>query len=100
MGNSNDFDNTQPLDPQTEALRAMISSLLEEYLRPFQEQLARVETEENAKARYVDLRARLARLQESMDILNDKFDAQAGEVNYLRKSVRLLEDKIDPSPLS
>ncbi|HWQ36862.1 MAG TPA: hypothetical protein VNQ79_28780 [Blastocatellia bacterium] len=48
MGNNNDFDNTQPLDPQTEALRAMLSSLLEEHLRPFREQLARVETEENA----------------------------------------------------
>jgi hypothetical protein len=28
--------------------------------------------EEEAKARYVDLRARLARMQESLDVLNEK----------------------------
>lgn len=100
MGTNSDSDNTKPLDPQTEALRLMIRSLLEEQLLPIREQLARLETEENAKARYVDLRARLAKMQEGLDVLNNKFDAQADEVKYLRKSVRLLEDRIDPAPVT
>lgn len=94
MEPSNGAEPTQPLDPQTEALRVMISSLLAENLRPIREQLFRMD--EDAKARYVDLRTRLARMQESLDVLNEKFDAQANEVKFLRKSVRLLEDKIDP----
>jgi predicted nuclease with TOPRIM domain len=96
MTNDDNLDNTQPLDPQTEALRSMIRSLLEEQLRPVKEQLSRME--EEAKARYVDLRARLARMQESLDVLNEKFDAQAEEVKFLRKSVRRMEDKVDPLP--
>ena len=74
----------------------MINALLEEKLRPISEQLSRLETEEDAKARYVDLRAHIARVQAGLDILNEKFDAQANEVKFLRKSVRLLEDKTDP----
>lgn len=31
-----------------------------------------------------------------LDILNNKFDAQSDEVKFLRKSVRLMEDEIDP----
>jgi len=102
MATENDLDNTQPLDPQTEALRSMIRLLLEEHLRPireqlhdFKNQLSSLETGEDAKARYVDLRARLAKMQEGLDVLNDKFDAQVNEMKYLRKSVRLMEDKVD-----
>ncbi len=99
MGTDNDLDNTQPLDPQTEALRSMIRSLLEEQLRPIREQLSRLETGEEAKARYVDLRASLAKTQEGLDVLNHKFDALADEVRFPRKSVRLLEDRIDSLPV-
>lgn len=93
MGTENDLDNTHPLDPQTEALRSMIRSLLEDQLRPVRDQLSRME--EEAKARYVDLRSRLAKTQEGLDVLNNKFDGLADEVRFLRKSVRLMEDKID-----
>ncbi len=93
MENGNDLDNTQPLDPQTEALRSMIRLLLAEQLRPIMEQLSRIE--EDAKARYIDLRARLAKTQEGLDVINNKFDALADEVRFLRKSVRLVEDKVD-----
>jgi len=98
MGTNSDSDNTKPLDPQTESLRLMIRSLLEEQLLPIREQLSRLETDE--KERYVDLRARLAKMQEGLDVLNNKFDAQADEVKFLRKSVRLLEDKVDPAPVT
>jgi len=30
-----------------------------------------------------------------LDVLNNKFDALADEVRFLRKSVRLMEDKVD-----
>ncbi|MGH9939372.1 MAG: hypothetical protein ACREAM_24290, partial [Blastocatellia bacterium] len=95
MATDNDLDNTQPLDPQIEVLRSMIRLLLEEQLQPIKDQLSRVEMEEEAKARYVDLRSRLAKTQEGLDVLNNKFDALADEVRYLRKSVRLMEDKVD-----
>ncbi|MGH9844550.1 MAG: hypothetical protein ACREEM_37995 [Blastocatellia bacterium] len=88
-----DLDHTQPLDPQATALRAMISALLEEKLQPIRDQLARIE--DDSKARYVDLRNHITKLQASLDILNNKFDAQADEVRFLRKSVRDLEDKTD-----
>lgn len=95
MEPDNNLDNTQPLDPQTEALRSMIRALLQEQLRPIKEQLSLMETEEEAKARYVDLRSRLAKTQEGLDVLNDKFDALANEVRFLRKSLRFMEDKVD-----
>ena|SRR2546428_93866 len=95
MEPDNDLDNTQPLDPRTEALRSMIRDLLEEQLRPIRERLYLMELEEEAKARYVDLRSRLAKTQEGLDVLNEKFDALANEVRFLRKSVRLMEDKVD-----
>ncbi len=96
-----DLDHTQPLDPQAAALRTMIGALLEEKLdakfeeklQPIRDQLARIE--DDSKARYVDLRSHITKLQASLDILNNKFDAQADEVRFLRKSVRDLEDNTD-----
>jgi predicted nuclease with TOPRIM domain len=101
MSNEITKDQTQPLDPQAAALRAMIAALLdekleaklEEMLQPIRQQLARIE--EDSRARYVDLRNHMTKLQASFDILNNKFDAQGDEVKFLRKSVRTLEDKTD-----
>lgn len=94
-------DQTQSPDPLAEALRQMISSLLDEKLQPINVELANLSAqlfrmEEASKARYGDLRTRRARMQDSLDVLNEKFDAQSNEVKFLRKSVRLLEDKVDP----
>ena len=80
MEANKDVDRTQLPDPQTEALRSMISSLLEEKLQPIRAQLSSLAAhisliEEDSKARYVDLRAHLAKVIASLDILNSRFDA-------------------------
>jgi len=101
MDTNKAHDQINSADPQVEALRSMISSLLEEKLQPVKAQLGNLAAqlsliEEDSKARYVDLRAHLTKVQASLDILNNKFDAQSDEVKFLRKSVRMLEDKADP----
>jgi len=100
MDTTKDIEPTQPLDSQTEALRSIIGSLLDEKLQPIRADLIGLKTqivriEDDSKARYVDLRAHLAKMQASLDLLNSKFDVQADEVKFLRKSVRELEDRAD-----
>ncbi len=96
-----DAEPARPLDPETAALAALFGALLEEKLeaklQPLRRQIERLD--EDAKARYVDLRSHLSKLQASLDILNNKFDALGDEVRFLRKSVRALEDKTEAAIL-
>ena len=51
---------------------------------------------EEIRQRYVDLRQRLERLQGSVNLMDNRFEHHAEEINYLRKSLRDLEKRIDP----
>jgi chromosome segregation ATPase len=81
------------LDVSLSALRTELKTDLNEV----KTDLAHVESElkEDARARYVDLRKHISKLQISIDIMADKFDAYAEESKFLRKEVRRLEDQID-----
>jgi chromosome segregation ATPase len=88
------------LDVSLSALRTELKGDLNEVkvdLNQVKVDLARVETElkEDTRARYVDLRKHISKLQISIDIMADKFDAYAEESKFLRKEVRRLEDQID-----
>ncbi len=81
------------LDVSVSALRAELKTDFGEVKAG----LARVESElkEESRTRYVDLRKHISKLQISIDIMADKFDAYAEESKFLRKEVRRLEDQID-----
>lgn len=51
---------------------------------------------EELRQRYVDLRQRIERLQGSVNLMDNRFEHHAEEINYLRKSLRDLEKRVDP----
>ncbi len=51
---------------------------------------------EEIRQRYVDLRQRIERLQGSVNLMDNRFEHHAEEINYLRKSLRDLEKRVDP----
>ncbi len=51
---------------------------------------------EEIRQRYVDLRQRLERLQGSVNSMDKRFEWHDSEIAHLKKSLREIENKIDP----
>jgi hypothetical protein len=67
-------------------------------IRELRQELQNVEhrLNEEIRLRFIDLRQRIERLQGSLNLIDKRFELQDSEIAYLKKSLRELENKIDP----
>ncbi len=86
--------------PQTMAemfamLKARMDTGFYEVIKEMRAMEARLD--EEARLRYVDLRQRLNKLQFNENVMDERYELTTREINQLKKSVRELESKIEPS---
>lgn len=75
-------------------LKARMDAGFREIVKEMREMEARLD--EEARLRYVDLRQRINKLQFNENVMDERYELTTREINQLKKSVREIENKIEP----